>query len=307
MTRKLQCQDFLAAEGFNLTRQRSFSRNGFTLVEVLITVAILGTMTLLVAQTTQQAIKSKIKLQSKIDDISKIRDALYLMERDINLAFHYIDIDQEIKKLLKRKNQQSAQGKFPLIDPATGLPKQSSGQIPEQPEFPEQPPEAPPIDPTTHFIGSAESLYFPTMNNTQMVKNLHQADFTTVGYSLKDCKNIGDKPIKGKCLWRLFSPHVGPDPTKGGDEVVLLEQVTEFKLRYIGKGKEDWVNDWVSNERGDGATKNHFPEAVEISLTVEKEEKGKIKKYSMQIVAPIHFSNNPAIQGSQNGSVQTPQ
>ena len=54
----------------------------------------------------------------------------------------------------------------------------------------------------------------------------------------------------------------------------------------------NWVNEWRSGKGADGTTKDRFPDAVEISMTLKKEVKGKNKEYSMQIVVPLHFPNN---------------
>ncbi|WP_347358513.1 prepilin-type N-terminal cleavage/methylation domain-containing protein, partial [Bdellovibrio sp.] len=82
--------------------------SGFTMIELMITITILGTLTLLTAQSIQQAVKAKVKLQDQIDDVSRMRDALRLLERDINLAYHYRDLEKEIDQLVKKKpaNQQ---------------------------------------------------------------------------------------------------------------------------------------------------------------------------------------------------------
>jgi hypothetical protein len=148
-------------------------------------------------------------------------------------------------------------------------------------------------DPATHFVGNGETLNFVTMNNARTVRDSKSADFAEVGYELKDCKSLKADAGSSKCLWRRSSPLVDLDVTKGGNEIVLLENVTEFKLRYIGKGKQEWVSDWRSDSGGDGVTKNNFPTAVEISLSLTKKEKGRDRKYSMQVITPIHFPNNP--------------
>ncbi len=268
---------------------------GFTMIEVMITLAILSTLTIMTAQAISQAIKAKAKLQDQIDDVSRMRDALRLVERDINLAFHYRDVEKEIEQILKKKSQsqpnnQPATPNFPGFNPNnTGTP----------------PREAPRKDPETHFVGNAESVNFPTMNNARTVRNQQQADFIEVGYTLKDCKSVNENGGTSKCLWRRSSPYVDLDITKGGDEIVLLEHVSEFKLRYMGKGKQDWVTDWRSDAQGDGATKGKFPQAVEVSVTVEKKVKDKNKKYSMQLVVPIHFPNNPE-EGANAQQQQNP-
>lgn len=259
------------------------NRHGFTMIEMMITIAILATLTLLTSQSISQAIKAKIKLQDQIDDVSRLRDAVRLIERDINLAYHYRDIEKELEQILKKKNQPATS------NPGTPPP----APIPNDPNDPANRREVPRRDPETHFVGAGDSLNFVTMNNARTVRNSQQADFIEIGYSLKDCKNLRDDKGSSKCLWRRSTPFVDLDVTKGGDEIVLLENVSEFKLRYMGKGKQDWVTDWRTDAGGDGVTKGKFPQAVEVSLTIEKKVKAKSKKYSVQVIVPVHFPNNP--------------
>ncbi len=273
-------------------------QKGFTLIEVLITIAILATLTVLTTQSISQAIQAKGKLQSQLADVSRLRDALRLMEGDINLSYHYRDLDKEIKKLLKKQATSNSQSQ--QIDPNTGLPSNDPNSDSATAATKA---EAPPQDPTTHFVGTGESLSFVTMNNARLIRNTKQADFMEVGYSVRDCRSLKNEGGNSKCLWRRSSPHADLDVTKGGDEVVLLENVSEFKLRYIGKGKQDWGSEWRSDQQGDGITKGNFPQAVEISITTEREEKGRKKKYSMQLVVPIHFPNNP--EEGANGQNKT--
>lgn len=272
---------------------------GFTLIEVMITITILGTLTVLSAQSIQQAIKAKIKLQGQIDDVSRMRDAVRLIERDINLAYHYRDIEKELQEIVKKKQKTTTPGSPP---PTQFDPNGSTQDTLQDPNAAQEKREVPRIDPETHLIGTNESLNFPSMNNARTVRNSKQADFVEVGYTLKECKNLQDDKGSSKCLWRRSSPFVDIDVTKGGDEVVLLENVTEFKLRYIGKGKQDWVNDWRTDPQGDGATKGKFPQAVELSLTISKPQGTKTKKYSMQVVVPIHFPNNPEEGANAQGN-----
>jgi prepilin-type N-terminal cleavage/methylation domain-containing protein len=262
------------------------NRRGFTLIEILISITILASLSMLAARTIQQAVRAKVKLQGQIDDVSRVRDAMRLFERDVNLAYHHRDFEQEI------------------LDAIKGKPKTPPGAA--QPA-PPPPPEAERRDPNTYWIGNEEALSFVTMNNARMIKNSRTADFLEVGYALKGCRS-SDAKRSSKCLWRRSSPIVDDQVDKGGDEIVLLEDVSEFSIQYIGKGKQDWVKDWRSDKGGDAVTKDKFPQAVQLSLTVVKGEGDKKKTYKMQIVASVHFPNNkedePATntQGSGGGT-----
>ena len=287
-------------------------RGGFTLIEILISLSIMATLGVLTARAITQGVKSKKRIQEQIDDVSKLRDSTKLMERDINLAVHFQDWENEIDLLVKKKSTTTPT--TPAGAAAPGTPGNLGSLLPpdplNNPNTPEsEKREAAREDPTTFFVGTDSSVDFVTTNNTRMSRELKQADFLEVGYTVKDCKSADGK-TSSKCLWRRTATFVDDDPTKGGEEMVLLENVTEFGLKYIGPGKQDWVKDWNSKTATEESIKNKFPSAVEISLTIEKKgEEKKAKKYSMQIVAAIHFTNNrdkndsasPPISGSNPG------
>ena len=262
------------------------NQNGFSLLEIVIAVAILGSMSLLVARTIQQGLKNKTKIQEQLDDLSKIRNTLKVIETDITKAFHYRDVEKDLLDAIKKKSQTQAQTQQP----------QTPGQPPPQPQPQPQPEparEVPRQDPTTQFMGSEEELHFVTSNVQRTTTNSRIADFMEVGYFLRDCQNTEGSSRFRKCLYRRTSPYVDRDVTKGGEEIALVDNIAEFKLKYIGKGKQDWVKEWKSGAGGDSATTGNYPQAVEVSLVYEKELGGnRKKKYSMQIVVPIRFTNN---------------
>lgn len=180
-----------------------------------------------------------------------MRDSLKVMERDINLSFHYTDMETELRDLTKKKHlflSQQNRNTTTTV-PASGA---SSGQTtqqgppPDPPNDPNDPLNKKPlnrIDPTTDFIGKENEIYFATLNSSQLNEDIAQADFIKVAYlTYRSAKKPGDKTIASTCLIRRSSNIVEGDLTKGGDDVVLLENISEFKLRYFGKGKQDWVN-----------------------------------------------------------------
>lgn len=283
---------------------RAPNPRGFTLLEVLIVLAILSTISILTSQSIQQAIRSKMKLHESTDSLSRVRDALKIIERDVNLAFHYRDLDKELLELIKKKKTSGAStsttstlpGQPPA--PPTTAPSYSCAPDSTDPLCAQNPNK---VDPVTHFIGSEKEVAFVTLNSGRISEAARQADFIKVGYALRSCRKADQKETSDSCLVRRSDTVVEGDVKKGGEEIVLLEDVKEFKLRYIGKGKQDWVSDWNSKQ-GDASTKDNFPLAVEVSLTVESGKGEKKRKISMQLVIPIRFPNNPTREKGANPS-----
>lgn len=291
------------------------SEKGFSLLEVIVVVVIMATLTVLASQSLQQAIANKLKIQTTSDDMGRVRDSLKIIQGDLQRAFHYRDLDQEFLDLVKQKKMslqstttttvqnQFNQNQFNPTQPA--IPNQAGGQ--QNNPYTCNPNGNDPLcaknpnrkDPRTDFIGTAEEMNFVTMNTARISAEQTQANFVEVRYRLESCKNIGGKTPQGKCLVREESTLVDSDITKGGQPTVLLENVSEFKLRYIAKGKQDWVSTWDSKQ-GQGGSKDKFPEAVEVSLTTEKGEGDRKKKISMQTVVGIRFPNNPDSKNDPN-------
>ena len=260
---------------------------GFTMLELLISLGILSTLVVFSNQSIQNALRSKVKLQEKLDNYSIVRDALRVIERDVNMAYHYTDIETEFKNIVKKQTSQMPAGQAGAAQNPTA---QQGIQALSSAVTSWTAPDSERKDPTTQFVGAAEEVSFITMGGARMQENEVQADFIKIGYALSNCKRPGAVD-SSKCLFRRASSLAEGDVTKGGASTLLIDNITEFKLRYIGKGKQDWVSDWNS-KTGDASIKNKFPEAVEISLTMTKGEGEKKKKISMQIIAGVHFPNN---------------
>jgi prepilin-type N-terminal cleavage/methylation domain-containing protein len=269
---------------------------GFTLVETIITLMIMAVLTLMSARTIQQAFKSKAKIQDQLDQVGQVKDTLRLFERDINLAYHYRDLQKDLAEALQKEQKKTKV-----------QPKPGETQTP-QPKAEEQNPGASGnpffktenrVNPTTQFVAKESEIHFVSMNSTRLIKDSPQADFGEVSYFVDSCKYRPDKQFEsGNCLFRRFSPIIDKDVTKGGSVTQLIADVSEFKLKFYSKLQKDWRKDWSSkDDSGEANTKGRYPEAVEVNLTVEPPVKSaakvkKKKKISIQMIVPIHFPNN---------------
>ena len=77
-------------------------KKGFTLLEVILALTILSTLTLLSTQAISRALKARGKIQQEVDDVSALRDSMRMIRADINLAFHHRDFEQETLDMVNK-------------------------------------------------------------------------------------------------------------------------------------------------------------------------------------------------------------
>jgi prepilin-type N-terminal cleavage/methylation domain-containing protein len=271
---------------------------GFTLLEVIIAMMIMAFLSLFTVQAIQRALKTKAKVQKEIDKNSTLRDALRIMERDINMAFNYRDISielhnktQEMRKAKVTKPLTKNQGESDAdFQTRTQQQQQDAANSAEKYKLKVE-------KIATQFIGENEELNFTSLSNVRVSDEQKISSQAEIGYKIKSCRRRSTQEQSSKCLWRRVSNYIHEDITKVGEETVLLENIAEFKLRYLGPGKDDeWQDQWISSDKGgDDTTKNKFPYAVEITMAV-KETVGSAntpdKLLRMTAVAAIRNPNN---------------
>ncbi len=260
---------------------------------MLIAITILALLTAYTSQSIIKASKDKVRLQKEIDRGSKLQNAVRFIERDVNLAFHYRDFNEEIEKAIKEKSKSGGStgtgtttaGDFGGTTggtSGTGGTGTTTGTPPVPLDF-----EPKKFEKLTQFIGASDSMHFTSLSHIRMMQDSQESEQGEVGYYLENCRPRGaDKSVS--CLWRRSSAYIDIDVAKGGASVVLLENVKTFKLRYFGEDKLDWVSAWKSDLGGDAATIDKFPLAVE--LTITSEDQG--KESTISAVFPLHFPNN---------------
>lgn len=197
---------------------------GFTLIEVMVALAILSMLSLLVAQTMKSSMDNRTRAAAEIARESRVADAIRIIKADVASAFHYRDLNSYANPT--------------PTPPVPGVP----AVAPPNPANP-----TPKIK--TEFVGEKEAMYFTTLSNVRVLQDSPESDQAKVGYFLKSCSSgeARGKRTQSKCLFRSSTPILDEDVTKPGPEVVLLENVEEFKLRYLGPGKEELQDAWRSD------------------------------------------------------------
>src|SRR4051812_10508994 len=155
------------------------NQRGFTLLEIIIAVLILVLISTMTAFNIRKSIKVKAKVEQDMDDYSGVRDALVIISKDVNMAFHYVDISEVMKNKL---NQEAIQaGKAP---PFPSPAQNSLNTIP--------------TDKLTGFEGQPDKLYLTTLSHVRTLADSQESDQAKVGYYIKDVKSVHDgNPTKG--------------------------------------------------------------------------------------------------------------
>lgn len=267
------------------------SSAGMTLIEILVAMAILSVLTYYIATTVQSGARTKVKIEKDIEAYSSVRDALKVMEADINRAFNYRDINIQLYNEAMQERERRI--KEAAAKPTEGQTADNKPPVEIEPFQPKKERQL------TAFWGDADEFHFTSLNNSRTIADKKESDQMEVGYYLETCRGRLDKTKSSQCLWRRKSTLIDDDVKEGGDKTVLLENVTRFKIRYLGppEGENvEWAEGWQSDGNLNAATKGHFPMAVEITLEVQekKDSDQKSKSLSMTMVAQVRNPNNPS-------------
>lgn len=272
--------------------------SGFTLLELVIALMLLTFLSVFTAQSIQKGLQNKRKIQSDIDRSSRLRGTLSVMERDLNLALNHRDLFIELHNLAISLPVSSGTTAPGSTAPGTTIPPQPTQTQPNQ---------NPALQPKkevilTQFIGEAEKLNFATASLVRLQADSHMSNVGEVGYVLKSCHGRLDPNKSSNCLWRRTASIIDTDPLQGGSESVLLEDVTEMKLRYLGPLKPDeWQESWNAGINGPAEIRGILPFAVEITIEIKDE-----KTLRMTAVVAIHNPNNLEKKNDPNNTQTTP-
>ncbi|MEE6249161.1 MAG: type II secretion system protein GspJ [Bdellovibrionota bacterium] len=302
--------------------KEALSQKAFTLIELMVSLAILAAISLATSRSLRSTAQLKNSLQGRIDRQATFRSAIRLIKRDIHLAFNHHDLTIDILKDIKSREKELLSANNNNNNNTNNNNNNSTGTNPQDPStdpsssgnqnnnssnnsansnqsnvslFNLEDYEKEIKDPTS-FIGEKDELHFTNTNNIRISPDDLSSSQQEVGYFIKNCRNRLNPELSYNCLWRRTNKSIDDDVTQGGNEFVVLENVTVFKLRYFGEGKEDWQENWYSTNRGDDSTKDKFPDAVEVSIAFKQND----KLAEAVFVAKVAFPNNPEKKEENN-------
>ncbi len=140
---------------------------------------------------------------------------------------------------------------------------------------------------TTVFIGTngtpADRLDFNSFSHRRIVRDAHESDQNELSYF-----GSQDPEVSGKTdLARRESAELDLEPTRGGQVLVLAEDIDLFDLHYLDAVSGTWQDRWNSTQAMDQLAR--LPIQVKVTLVLRNGPGGK----NLPLVAriPIFISN----------------
>ena len=249
-------------------------RSGFTLLEITVTLAILGVVMAIVFGVFAQTMSGKEHAESRAEELASARAALARMTSDLTSV------------RIKRKTAPSAANAAPPTPTPTPSNRSMGAAQTIRPE-------------DGLFLGrvhsdrglAADDIAFSTFVRRPTAITYASSDLAIVHYFID---TTADDPqrrgLYREALFSLAGQAFDPDKPDVAASVLLLPGVSELDLRYFD-GK-DWVDGWDSSDNRNFAP---APYAVQIRMAVTN-ERGESETFETAVDLPtMRNLKNPQV------------
>jgi prepilin-type N-terminal cleavage/methylation domain-containing protein len=253
----------------NKDRSLLTNQSGFTLLEILISMAVLVFISFAIYQATIETYKLRDSLLTEGNFYNGIRLSTSIMQTDISMLYSPLLAIPE-KKEVDAKGQSQANGNLssqaPL--PVSG---QISGDLSQSSTF-----WSPAVNPEgvrpSHFIGSETKMSFISVSHSRIYRDSPESEFAKITYETKrDTQTLGPgASVDTLVLIKTENPNAfsmddGRDPLSRSYEI--LHGIKKLSFTYYQKDGNTWKTSrsW-DNEREE--TKNIYPDVIEMNIEV---------------------------------------
>lgn len=209
------------------------SRSGFTLLEVMVAIAIMAFIMVLLWSSTSQSLRSQERIAKRDEVFHAGGVALRKFSEDLEMAF------------LARQTPSAG------TQPQAAAAGTTAVAAVEGQAF------------KTFFIGEdsgeADALRFTSLSHLRLFKGAKESDQCRIAYEIVQSEEEGG----GLNLVRREDPWLDATTEVKGDPLLLVEKVKSFDLEYYDLRKGDWGKEW-DTEKMDW--KEMLPIAVRVTL-----------------------------------------
>ncbi len=232
-------------------RDGKSNSDGFTLLEVLISIFLLVIISLSIYQATTETYKLRDVLMTEGDFHNGVRLAMGVLDRDISLLYTpLIMLPEEKAALAQPADAQD-------LDAIISTDRSSVYWSPAVNKTGVRP---------SHFAGTDSKLTFVSVSHIRIYKERPESEFTQVSFYLDS--DPFDRAAEGKVLFKTSDPNAFDEGGKVEQfkrTLPLLHGVKKWKYEYYSKERDRWDSSWDS-ESADN--KNVYPDMIRVTLEV---------------------------------------
>ena len=212
-------------------------KGGFTLIEVMIAVAITGVIMTLIWSSSGQSLRAKERVENRDMVFHAGGVALRKLSEDLVMAFVV-----RTAAAAATSAAQTGEGTTPVEGTAAAVPAVFK----------------------TFFIGKdegeADSLSFTSLSHLRLFKNAKESDQCKVAYEIVDSSEVPGR----KDLVRREDPWLDATAEVKGAPLTLVEGVKSFEVEYYDQRKGEWAKNWNTEQQD---WKDRLPLAARVTLT----------------------------------------
>lgn len=207
---------------------------GFTLIEVMVAIALMAIIMTLIWSSTSQSLRAKERVEGRDMVFHSGGTALRKISEDLVMAFL-----------------------AGTVSKPTGFQMaQSGGQGASSPAA---------VEPfKTFFMGKDESeadeLAFTSLSHQRLFKNAKESDQCKVAYQVVP----GEDDSTRMDLVRREDPWLDSTTEVKADPIVLVEGIRSFNVEYYEIKKAEWVKNWNTEQQ---EWQGRLPTAVRVSIS----------------------------------------
>ncbi|MBL7715331.1 MAG: prepilin-type N-terminal cleavage/methylation domain-containing protein [Bdellovibrionales bacterium] len=234
---------------------------GFTLIEVLISIAILVFISLFLYQVTTSTFNLRESLIEEGDFFSGIRLAMNVVDRDVSQIY---------TPILMIPNDPAASGLLSgaVLTQNQMAAIQGSGKGTTATKFYLEVVNSVGIRPT-RFQGNDKSMSFVSLSNVRIYKESKESEFARISYDIIDDKSPdaipGTRILRKSVNVSAFDDEEGSLNAK--DKLwkfySLLPGIKEINFKYYRHDKKQWFSTWDSDSQ---ETKYLLPDMIEMKI-----------------------------------------
>jgi len=258
--------------------------SGFTLIEVLIAMALLSLMSIAIFQITTKSFDLNFRLGNESTDYISI--ALSLQTLEIDLAQIY----------------------SPPLDETPVNPTQPGQQADGRPEIPQEASNfwSAPLRPDgvrrSRVQGTKERITFITNGNRRVEADTPQSDFLKVTWEIER-NSEGAFSLFRTTDWNAFDYE--DNPARRPPRVALMENLASASFSFYRRETKTWEDQWDSEGRFVKA-ESRFPDLISLKVEVP-DPTNTANQQAWEVIVKPNMRLNPPPKAQEANPVAVPQ